>query len=62
MVWKKVALAEANPAALALAVAALLAITVGTLYQKHFVRPADVRAANAVQLVAAFVATLAGYG
>jgi drug/metabolite transporter (DMT)-like permease len=58
VVWRKVAVAEANAAALALAVAALLAITVGTLYQKRFVRPADVRTANAVQLVAAFVATM----
>lgn len=37
---------------------ALLSITVGTLYQKRFVQPADVRGANAVQIAAAFVVTL----
>jgi drug/metabolite transporter (DMT)-like permease len=37
---------------------ALLSITVGTLYQKRFLQPADVRGANAVQIAAAFVVTL----
>ena len=37
---------------------ALLSITVGTLYQKRFVRLADVRGANAVQIAAAFAVTL----
>lgn len=37
---------------------ALFSITVGTLYQKRFVAPADVRGANAVQIAAAFVFTL----
>lgn len=37
---------------------ALLSITVGTLYQKRFVQPADVRGANAVQIAAAFAVTL----
>jgi drug/metabolite transporter (DMT)-like permease len=37
---------------------ALLGITIGTLYQKRFVQPADVRGANAVQIAAAFVVTL----
>jgi drug/metabolite transporter (DMT)-like permease len=37
---------------------ALLSITTGTLYQKRFVLPCDVRSANAVQLIAAFVVTL----
>ena len=36
---------------------ALLSITAGTLYQKRFVQPADVRGANAVQLMAAFAVT-----
>lgn len=40
------------------AVAALISITVGTLYQKKYVRPCDVRTANTVQLAAAFIATL----
>ena len=43
---------------LSFAVGALLCITVGTLYQKRFVAPCDVRSANAVQLGAAFMATL----
>ena len=43
---------------MAWAVMALLAITTGTLYQKRFVQPCDVRTANTVQLVAAAVVTL----
>ena len=37
---------------------ALVSITVGTLYQKRHVQPADVRGANAVQIAAAFAVTL----
>ncbi len=37
---------------------ALLSITVGTLYQKAFVKPCDVRTANTVQLLASAVVTL----
>ena len=37
---------------------ALLSITAGTLYQKRWVKPCDVRSANALQLSAAFVVTL----
>jgi drug/metabolite transporter (DMT)-like permease len=48
---------EANVLTLSLAVMALLAITVGTLYQKRFVTPCDVRSASAVQLAAAFAVT-----
>jgi drug/metabolite transporter (DMT)-like permease len=33
-------------------------ITTGTLYQKRFVQPCDVRSANAVQLMAAYLVTL----
>lgn len=43
---------------LSFAVIALISITVGTLYQKRFVQPCDVRSANTVQLIAAFVVTL----
>ncbi len=43
---------------LSMAVVALLAITAGTLYQKKFVKPCDVRTANAVQLMAALAVTL----
>lgn len=49
---------EADLHNLALAVFALLSITTGTLYQKHFVAPCDVRSANAVQLIAALLVTL----
>lgn len=37
---------------------ALLSITAGTLYQKRWVKPCDVRSANALQLSAALVVTL----
>lgn len=43
---------------LSFAVLALFSITIGTLYQKRHVKPCDVRSANTVQLVAAFVVTL----
>jgi len=49
---------EANWLNLSFAVAALLSITLGTLYQKRFVAPCDVRSANAVQLSAALLLTL----
>ncbi|MFO1288031.1 MAG: DMT family transporter [Rubrivivax sp.] len=41
----------------ALCLMALLAITIGTLYQKRFVQPCDVRTANTVQLLAALAVT-----
>jgi drug/metabolite transporter (DMT)-like permease len=41
-----------------LAIGALLGITIGTLYQKRHVKPADVRSANAIQLMAALVVAL----
>ncbi len=37
---------------------ALFSITAGTLYQKRFVQPTDVRSANAIQLAAALLVTL----
>ena len=43
---------------LGMVVAALLSITVGTLYQKRFVTTGDVRPANVVQLGAALIVTL----
>lgn len=49
---------EASPASVALGLLALASITCGTLYQKHFVKPCDVRTASAVQLVAALIVTL----
>jgi drug/metabolite transporter (DMT)-like permease len=49
---------EANWLNMLLAMAALLSITIGTLYQKRFVASCDVRTANVVQLGAAMIATL----
>ena len=49
---------SANWLNLSFAVMALFAITAGTLYQKRFVQPCDVRTANTVQLAAALVVTL----
>ncbi len=43
---------------LSLAVFALFSITVGTLYQKRYVKACDVRSANTVQLIAALLVTL----
>ncbi|MFT4195777.1 DMT family transporter [Ottowia sp.] len=40
------------------ALLALVCITAGTLYQKRFVKPCDVRTANTVQLLAAALVTL----
>jgi drug/metabolite transporter (DMT)-like permease len=57
VVWRKVGGGEVTAWNLSLAVFALLGITVGTLYQKRFVAPCDVRSASAVQLLAAFVVT-----
>ena len=47
-----------TPENMAWAVMALLAITSGTLYQKRFVQPCDVRTANTVQLMAAALVTI----
>jgi len=49
---------EANLLNMVFAVGALLSITVGSLYQKRFVGPCDVRTANVVQLIAALGVTL----
>ena len=58
VVWQKLGYGEVGPANLLFAFIALVAITAGTLYQKRFVTPCDVRTANLVQLAAAFVVTL----
>jgi drug/metabolite transporter (DMT)-like permease len=47
-----------TPVNLGMALMALCSITAGTLYQKRNVTPCDVRTANTVQLMAAFVVTL----
>jgi drug/metabolite transporter (DMT)-like permease len=58
VVWHKLGLGEIHAANLLCALVALASITVGTLYQKRFIAPCDVRTANLVQLAAAFVVTL----
>jgi drug/metabolite transporter (DMT)-like permease len=58
VVWDKLGLGEIHPLNLLFAFIALISITVGTLYQKRFISPCDVRTANLVQLAAAFVVTL----
>ena len=49
---------SANWLNLSFAVLALFSITAGTLYQKRFLQPCDVRTANTVQLAAALLVTL----
>jgi drug/metabolite transporter (DMT)-like permease len=49
---------EVNALTMGLALMALVSITSGTLYQKRFVAPCDVRIAGAIQLAAALLATL----
>jgi drug/metabolite transporter (DMT)-like permease len=53
VVWNKLGLGEVSGVNLSLSLLALLSITTGTLYQKRFVQPCDVRTANTVQLLAA---------
>jgi len=57
VVGHKLGAGEVTAANFALAAFALLSITAGTLYQKRFVQPCDVRTANAVQLAAALIVT-----
>ncbi len=57
VVWHKLGVGEANGISVAAGVAALLSITAGTLYQKRWVLPCDVRTANTVQLLAALLVT-----
>ena len=55
VVWPKLGTGEVTPGNLTLALVALLGITIGTLYQKRYVAPCDVRSASAVQMFAALV-------
>ncbi len=61
VVWRKLtqgsALDHVTLVNLGFAVMALFSITLGTLYQKRFVKPCDVRTANTVQLMAAMLVT-----
>jgi drug/metabolite transporter (DMT)-like permease len=58
VVWQKLGVGEISSANFLLALGALLSITAGTIYQKRFVAPCDVRTASLVQLCAAFAVTL----
>ena len=58
VVWDKLGDGELTPWKLALTIFALLSITIGTLYQKRYVTPCDVRTASAIQMLTAFVLTL----
>jgi drug/metabolite transporter (DMT)-like permease len=58
VVWQKLGHGEVSAVNFTFAAIALVCITAGTLYQKRFVAPCDVRTANLVQLAAAFAVTL----
>lgn len=58
VVWRKLGAGEITAWNLGLAIVALIGITAGTLYQKRFVSPCDVRTANTVQLLAALIVSL----
>ncbi|MDM0046361.1 DMT family transporter [Variovorax dokdonensis] len=62
VVWRKLVLAgpgaEVTWQTMSLALLALLSITAGTLYQKRFVKPCDVRTASLAQLTAALLVSL----
>ena len=58
VVWHKLGGGEVTNANLAVAIFALLSITSGTLYQKRFVAPCDVRSASSIQLAAALIVSL----
>ena len=57
VLWDKLGLGEVTPLSLACILTALIGITAGTLYQKRYVQPCDVRTANLVQFSAAFLIT-----
>ncbi|MES2786793.1 MAG: DMT family transporter [Pseudomonadota bacterium] len=58
VVWQKLGVGEIHALNFSLALMALVSITAGTLYQKRFVTPCDVRTASLVQLCAAFAVTM----
>jgi drug/metabolite transporter (DMT)-like permease len=58
VVHHKFGLGEVTPFNLAMSLVALASITVGTLYQKRYVRPVDARSANCVQIGAALLVSL----
>lgn len=58
VVWQKLGVGEIGTLNFMLAIGALLSITTGTLYQKRFVGPGDVRTAGLVQVIAALAVSL----
>jgi drug/metabolite transporter (DMT)-like permease len=58
VVWRKLGAGEVTASNFALSLFALGCITVGTLYQKRFVPPVDVRTGNLIQLAAALIVSL----
>src|SRR3569623_147025 len=58
VVWQKLGLGEVHATNLLFAFGALVSSTAGTLYQKRFLQPCDVRTASFVQLAAALAVTL----
>ena len=58
VVWGKLGAGEVNTLNLLLSIGALLAITVGALYQKRHVAACDPRSANLIQMTAALIVSL----
>jgi drug/metabolite transporter (DMT)-like permease len=58
VVAERLGAGQAHAANVAMALAALAGITAGTLYQKRWLAPCDVRTASFVQLLAALLVTL----
>lgn len=58
VVWRKLGMGEITTLNFGLALFALSSITVGTLYQKRYLKHVDVRCAGFVQCLAALVVTL----
>ena len=58
VVWRKLGAGEVNTLNLLLSIGALLAITVGALYQKRHVAACDPRSANLIQMTAALIVSL----
>jgi drug/metabolite transporter (DMT)-like permease len=57
VLWPKLGAGEISALNFSLAMLALLGITAGTLYQKRFVGPCDVRSASLLQMLAALLVT-----
>ncbi|MEO8081108.1 MAG: DMT family transporter [Caldimonas sp.] len=58
LLWRKLGAGEVTALNLGLALVALFGITIGTLYQKRYVAPCDVRTASTVQMLAALAVSV----